>query len=237
MAVFEQKAPWIMALLMADFGWSVEDAAADLGNAGHECAGFTAYQEKNPTVKGSKGGFGWYQWTGVGKTGRRKAFFDYCARNGLDPNSDEANYKFHFVELKGAYSQAVTAVRNAKTLAEKVRAFDRNYEYSGVPNYPSREKWAKRALAAYNAAPKPIKLPDWALPAKPAVVAEVPIPPETEPVAAKVPEKDSAVVVAVPQQSGPAAPAPGATHPAAWGTLLALLASLGALIAKWLGVH
>lgn len=62
--LFRSKAPWIMALLMRDFPWDLDDAASALGNIGHECAGFTALQETKPTVPGSRGGFGWNQWTG-----------------------------------------------------------------------------------------------------------------------------------------------------------------------------
>jgi hypothetical protein len=39
-AVFRRKAPTVMTDLMRDFGLEVDDAAAILGNLGHECAGF-----------------------------------------------------------------------------------------------------------------------------------------------------------------------------------------------------
>jgi hypothetical protein len=94
---FEAKAPGIMRQLMADFGLSVDDAAAILGNIGHECAGFTLLQEQRPTVKGSRGGWGWCQWTGP----RRTAAERYWSRHGYDPSSDTANYKWLFLELKG----------------------------------------------------------------------------------------------------------------------------------------
>lgn len=230
--LFEQKAPWIMALLMRDFAFTVEDAAAVLGNIGHECGGFLLFQEQKPLVKGSRGGFGWCQWTGP----RRVAFEAYAARNGFDLKSDQANYGYLFVELRSTESAAVGAVKAAKTLSEKVQAFEKKFERSAKPNYPSRNKWAQKALAAYNAASS-VALPAWAGGSKPAVVAEVPLPPKTDPVAAKVPERDSAVVVAVPKDSAPSAPAPTASHPAAWGTILALLTALGTLILKFFGVH
>lgn len=61
--LFRPKAPWIMELLMRDFpALDLDDAAAILGNLRHESGGFASLQEVKPTVKGSKGGYGWAQW-------------------------------------------------------------------------------------------------------------------------------------------------------------------------------
>ena len=52
---FMAKAPGIMRKLMRDFPkLQLDDAAAILGNLGHECNGFTKLQEMAPTVKGSR---------------------------------------------------------------------------------------------------------------------------------------------------------------------------------------
>lgn len=75
---FRAKAPGIMAQLVRDFPITPEDAAAIVGNLGHESQGFTAMQEFKPVVAGSRGGWGWAQWTGP----RRRAFEAYCARTG-----------------------------------------------------------------------------------------------------------------------------------------------------------
>ena len=152
MSLFTDKAAGIMALLMKDFDLSVTDAAAILGNLGHESGGFRFLQEKEPLVPGSKGGWGWAQWTGP----RRRAFEAYCARNGLDPASDRANYGWLFVELKGDEKRAIPAVKKATTLAGKVKAFEMAFERAGIKHYDSRNVWAQRALDAYNAAPKPV---------------------------------------------------------------------------------
>jgi len=157
-AVFNAKTPWIMALLVRDFGLDVESAAAVLGNLGHESGGLTAFQELAPTAKGSRGGFGWAQWTGP----RRRQFEAYCARNKLDLKSDRANYGWLFVELKGGESGGITAVKRPGTLKQKVQAFELGFERSGVQNYASRNRWAVRALEAYEAAHKPVSLPSWA---------------------------------------------------------------------------
>lgn len=142
---FSKKAPAIMNLLMADFGLTDIQAAAILGNLGHESAGLTAFQEINP-IGGGRGGYGWAQWTGP----RRKEFEAYCARNHLDPKSDKANYGWLFTELSGPYASAITATKKANSIKAAVRAFENYYEKAGVKNYNSRETWARRAFTAYH---------------------------------------------------------------------------------------
>lgn len=158
---FRAKAPGVMDLLMADFGLNDISAAAILGNLGHECRGFTALQELNPVVKGSRGGWGWAQWTGP----RRREFEAYCKRNNLDPASDKANYAFLFVELETTERAAIAALKAANGLDAKVEAFERTFLRAGVKHYPSRKEWARKALEAHQAskkakpAPQPVPKP------------------------------------------------------------------------------
>lgn len=151
---FRNVVPGFMAKLLRDFPeLDVLDAAAIFGNAGHESKGLTDDQEDKPVIAGSKGGLNWMQWTGP----RRRAFEAYCKRNGLDPNSDKAAYKYLYLELKGlegSEKNAVKAVIAAGTLEEKVKAFERAYLRAGVKHYPSRLVWAERALEAWNASAK-----------------------------------------------------------------------------------
>lgn len=175
MTLFTDKAPWVMNLLRADFGLSVDEAAAVLGNIGHECGGFEKFQEQKPAVKGSRGGFGWCQWT----ADRRVAFEAYCKRNNLDPKSDRANYGYLFVELKSTEKNAISALKNApEGLSSKVAAFERSFERAGVINMPSRMRYANQALAAWkiNQGAKP----PYAL-AKPIPIDPVPPPPDPVP--------------------------------------------------------
>lgn len=158
-ATFNRKAPWIMALLMRDFPLTLDDAAAILGNLGHESGGLATLQEAKPVVPGSRGGYGWAQWTGP----RRRAYEAYCKRNGLNPASDEANYKYLFVELKGPEKKAIPAVQGASGLAGKVKAFELAFERAGAKHYASRNKWAARALEAWHAAGGAPALPAWAV--------------------------------------------------------------------------
>lgn len=144
--LFREKAPGVMRALMFEFSITPEDSAAILGNAGHESGGFRLMQEIKPTVKGSAGGLGWFQWTGL----RRKNFIAYAIKKDLDPASDLANYSFLVSELKGAYHTALSAVKDANTLDDKVKAFERAYERAGVKAYASRLKWAQIALEAWH---------------------------------------------------------------------------------------
>lgn len=160
-AHFRATAPKYMRLLMADFGLSSWDAAAVFGNAGHESKGLTDDQEDKPVVPGSRGGRNWMQWTGP----RRRELEDYCKRNKLDPDSDEAAYKFLFVELKGPENKAIRALKKATTLKEKVIAFEVAFLRAGVKHYPSRLEWAEIALDALKEAPEPAPKPT--VPAEP----------------------------------------------------------------------
>lgn len=175
---FRSKAPWIMALLMRDFPIGLDDSAAMVGNFGHECLGFTAMQEIDPTVKGSKGGYGWPMWTGP----RRRAFEAWCRKKGLNPASDEANYRYLTVELTGSEKAAIKAVKAAKSLNAKVKAFELAYERAGVKHYDSRNRWAAIALDASQAVNGAPTIPAWALPAgRPADAPKPPPAPEPRP--------------------------------------------------------
>jgi hypothetical protein len=146
LALYRAHARILMHRLIADFGFTPLDAAAVIGNAGHESGGFRWMQELKPIVRGSRGGWGFFQWTGP----RRIAMEAYCARNGLDPASLEANYAWLFIELTGPEKAAVSAVKRAKSLFDKVKAFELAFERAGVKHYESRLRWAEIALAAFD---------------------------------------------------------------------------------------
>lgn len=141
---FSAKAPGIMKRLQEDFGITEEQAAGVLGNLGHESSGLKDLQEKNPTVPGSRGGYGWAQWTGP----RRRAFEAWAAEKGLDPASDEANYGFLKHELRTTHRNAIRRLKETNSTEDATRVFEETYEQAGIKHYPSREKWANRALAA-----------------------------------------------------------------------------------------
>lgn len=146
-AHFRAVAPKYMRQFMADFDLEDIDAAAVFGNLGYESLGFTKLQEIKPVVKGSRGGYGWAQWT----ADRRVVFEAYCKRNKLDPASHDANYAFLFVELTGSEKAALAKLKAAKTLDTKTVAFEKAFERAGVKNYPKRKQWAAIALNALRA--------------------------------------------------------------------------------------
>lgn len=124
-----------------EFGFSGDDVSAIFGNAGHESVGMTKLQEMAPIVKGSRGGYGWMQWTGP----RRRDYENFCAIKKLSPSDDEANFQFLVHELRNAERLAVHMVRKAELLTDKVEAFERAYERAGVKHYDRRKLWAVRA--------------------------------------------------------------------------------------------
>jgi len=167
-ATFREKSPGIMKRLMADFNLTKEEAAAVMGNLGHESGGLTKLQEQNPTVPGSRGGYGWAQWTGP----RRRAFEAWAAEKGLDPSSDEANYGFMKHELRTTHKSSLKALKAEGSLEDKTRAFERSYEGAGIKHYASRDRYANRALNAYEkseatAANPEVKSPAAATPGDP----------------------------------------------------------------------
>lgn len=210
---FEAKAPSIMRRLMADFpGLTVNDAAAILGNLGHESLGFTKLQEMAPTVKGSKGGYGWAQWTGP----RRRQYEAWSRAQKLDPASDEANYGFLKFELVATEKAAIPAVKAARTLRDKTIAFEKAYERAGVKHYDKRVYWANLAAEAYmneEKAAKPVPPPP--APAEPPKA-------ETLPAAPAAPPKP--IPDPVPQDVPP-------PFEPAKGVAAIILGALGALIA------
>jgi hypothetical protein len=146
--------------LAQEFDLDNESVAAVFGNLAHESGAFRLLQEIRPTVKGSRGGYGWPQWTGP----RRRAYEAWCSTQKLNPASDDANYGYLVKELKDDYHKAFP--RNLviqHTLYSKVVAFERLYERAGVRAYKSRYAYAKRALAVLKssvAIPTPTPRPD-----------------------------------------------------------------------------
>lgn len=140
--LFVRKAPGVMKDLMNDFPeLTLEHAAAILGNIGHECAGFTQFEQG-----GGGGGRGWCQWDGD----RRTAFFAFADARGLARESDEANYGYLRHELKNtSEGQVLQAMKRDTILELAVKTFNDVFERSGIPNLPSRNRFAVLALETF----------------------------------------------------------------------------------------
>jgi hypothetical protein len=147
-------APRYIADLMTDFGLNDFQAAAFPGNFAAESAYFNSLQEKDPTVAGSKGGFGHAQWTGP----RRTTFEAWLKRSGHDVDSYEGNYTMVFRELKSAYYDRVVLepLKKAKNLEEAVKIVGKYYEAPAVLNMAPRLKGAQEALDLYHKLPPPV---------------------------------------------------------------------------------
>jgi hypothetical protein len=149
--LFNDMAPRIMDDLMPAFALNVQQAAAILGNLGHECGGFKLLQEVKPLA--GQGGFGWAQWTGP----RRRKFFAFCSAKGLSPESYEGNLAYLKHELSDPKGEpkAIPAIkRPGLSLEAMVKAFELSFEraHPNFKHYESRNRWARKALAAHAAA-------------------------------------------------------------------------------------
>ena len=130
----------MMVDLQRDFGLSTAQAAGFVGNLAHESGDFKTMQEINPTVEGSRGGFGYAQWTGP----RRRAFEAWASENGLDPTSYEANYGFLKHELTNTPEGAVIGrLRTAETPDDAARIVSERFLRPGIPHMDSRIQRAR----------------------------------------------------------------------------------------------
>lgn len=130
----------MMADLMRDFGLTQAQAAGFVGNLAHESGDFKTLQEIDPMVEGSRGGFGYAQWTGP----RRRQFEAWAEQNGLDPTSYEANYGFLKYELANTPEGAVLgALRTAETPDEAARVVSERFLRPGIPHMDSRVSRAR----------------------------------------------------------------------------------------------
>jgi len=154
-SLFKALAPRMMRDLMRDFSPLADFQAAGVVGNGV----FTQIQEKNPTVPGSKGGYGFFQWTGMGsvaKPGRRPVFENLLKEMGLGPDSYDANYEMLKGELKTSEKATIPKLRTAKNLDEATLFFMIAFERPGNPHLEGRIEWSRMALAAYAAEEKKI---------------------------------------------------------------------------------
>lgn len=144
MANTKDIATRLLSDIQRDYGLSAPQAAGVVGNFMHESGGFNSLQEISPLVPGSRGGYGYAQWTGP----RRREFEAYVARNNLDPTSYEANYGFlqHELASDPYERRQFDTVRNAQTAEEAARLISQNYLRPGIPHMDSRINYANQVL-------------------------------------------------------------------------------------------
>lgn len=143
MDTWRNLAPSVIQRLSRDLNITPQQAAGIVGQLGHESAGLQAINEYKPVVPGSRGGFGWAQWTGP----RRRQFEAWAKDQGLDVKDPEANYGFLVHELTNTWEKrALDAVRAAPDAISAGRAFTDTFLRPGTPAYKSRDSWVERAL-------------------------------------------------------------------------------------------
>lgn len=143
-SAFQEIGPRIKSDLMRDFGLSTAQAAGIVGNLAHESGGFGTLQEINPMIPGSRGGYGYAQWTGP----RRRQFESWAAENKLDPASYDANYGFLKHELANtSEGRVLDRIGQTNDPTQATRIFSDVFLRPGIPGMDSREKWTQRALA------------------------------------------------------------------------------------------
>lgn len=152
-AGFPARGRWLIDRLMADLALTENQAAGIVGNLGGESGLDPDINERHPLVEGSRGGFGWSQWT----SSRRRAFETWAANEGLDVGTDEANYGFLIRELKTTEARALRELRKTSTIEEAVDTFQRLFERPSDPDagLSPRIRYAKWALAGPRVSPVP----------------------------------------------------------------------------------
>lgn len=130
--------------LMRDFKLGDVAAGGIVASLAAESGGFKTLQEINPTVEGSRGGWGYAQWTGP----RRKAFEAFAEENGFDPKSYEANYGFLKHELQNTdEGKVLKTLGRARDYRMATQMFTNGFLRPGIPNMEGRYAWADRVGA------------------------------------------------------------------------------------------
>ena len=136
----------LMEDLQRDFKLTPEQAAGFVGNLDHETGNFKFMQELKPVVEGSRGGYGFAQWTGP----RRKAFESWAEENKLEPSSYEANYGFLKYELENtSEGKVLDRLASAKSADEAAEVVSKEFLRPGKPHLDSRKGRANRYLSNF----------------------------------------------------------------------------------------
>lgn len=144
MTLFEQKCITYIPRLQKDLNITRIQACGIFGNLGTETGGFLHLQELNPTVKGSRGGYGWMQWTGP----RRKKYEAWCKANNKVPSADESNYEYLVLETRTDELHSLIQLRKTTTTDAATETFMLKNLRPGTQHLDNRKRWAKIAEKA-----------------------------------------------------------------------------------------
>lgn len=138
---FEQKVRLYGERLQKDLSIDANQAAGIFGNLHVETGGFTLLQEKNPLVEGSRGGYGWMQWTGP----RRKKYEAWAQANNLNIADDETNYRYLVKEIMTDEKASLTALRRTTSPESAAVSFCNKNLRPGIPHLERRQEKARLA--------------------------------------------------------------------------------------------
>lgn len=146
---FKDTSIKLVSDLMKDFDLTKTQAAALVGNLAWESDNYQGMQEYEPAVKGSRGGYGFAQWTGT----RRRMFEEWSKENELDPNSYEANYGFLKFELSSPNNEignmgvnTIKKLKDTKDLDTATSVVMKEYLRPGIPHEEKRKKRSSQVL-------------------------------------------------------------------------------------------
>ncbi len=133
--------------LKSQFGMTTEQAAGFVGNLWHETGGFKFMQELKPTIKGSRGGLAFAQWTGD----RRDDFENLLKELGdLPAESYEGNWAMISEEFDTTEKSALNKILNADSVVEAAKATSNHYLRPGKPQLNKRVSAAEDIYKRYN---------------------------------------------------------------------------------------
>lgn len=130
--------------MMKDLSITEVQACGIWGNVGTETGGLVHMQELKPLVQGSKGGYGWMQWTGP----RRRKYEAWCLATKRMPSDDESNYLYLVQETKTDEVASLVALRKTTTVKAATETFCKRNLRPGIVHLDSRLKWAQKATDA-----------------------------------------------------------------------------------------
>jgi|TARA_R100001460_G_scaffold58414_1_gene98235 hypothetical protein len=133
--------------LKSQFGMTTEQAAGFVGNLWHETGGFKFMQELKPTIKGSRGGLAFAQWTGD----RRDDFENLLKELGdLPAESYEGNWAMISEEFDTTEKSALNKILNTDSVVEAAKATSNHYLRPGKPQLNKRVSAAEDIYKRYN---------------------------------------------------------------------------------------
>lgn len=132
--------------LKSNYNMTTEQAAGFVGNLWHETGGFKFMQELKPTIKGSKGGLAFAQWTGP----RRTQFENLLEELGdLPADSYEGNWAMITEEFDTTERGALNKILEATTVEDAATTTSKFYLRPGKPMLDKRIQDANTIYNAY----------------------------------------------------------------------------------------